>query len=189
MQRISLKIEGMDCAEEERILKNVLIPLLKGTAKLEFDVLKGRLTIQSENEIELTPVMEAISKTGMKGIPWEEAISFGNNEDTPFFKKHLRSILLTGTIFLILLGFIVHLLSSSFAEAIGYADSILYPIPTPTLILYILAIVISGWHVGIRGWRALLRLRPDMNMLMSIAIIGAMILGEWLEAASVAVLF
>ncbi|MFN7650438.1 MAG: heavy metal translocating P-type ATPase, partial [Acidobacteriota bacterium] len=40
-----------------------------------------------------------------------------------------------------------------------------------------------------KAWFALRRGRPDMNLLMVVAIAGAIVIGEWLEAASVAFLF
>ena len=40
-----------------------------------------------------------------------------------------------------------------------------------------------------KAWHALRRLRPDINLLMTIAVIGAVSIGEWFEAATVAFLF
>jgi Zn2+/Cd2+-exporting ATPase len=52
-----------------------------------------------------------------------------------------------------------------------------------------LAILIGGYPIGIKGWNELRSLRPGMNLLMSVAVIGAMLLGEWSEAAMVVFLF
>ena len=51
------------------------------------------------------------------------------------------------------------------------------------------SILIGGYPVAQKGLRNLLRLNFDMNVLMTIAITGALIIGEWNEAAVVAFLF
>ena len=56
-------------------------------------------------------------------------------------------------------------------------------------ILYIGAVVTGAWYVAPKAWRALLRLRPDMNLLMTVAVAGALLIGEFFEAATVAFLF
>jgi len=55
---------------------------------------------------------------------------------------------------------------------------------------YLGAILIAGLSVARKGWVSLFQThRLDMNVLMSIAIIGAAGIGDWMEAATVAVLF
>lgn len=56
-------------------------------------------------------------------------------------------------------------------------------------LLFAGAILIGGWSVGAHGFRSLLRLDFNMNALMTIAVIGAALLGEWGEGAAVAFLF
>jgi Cd2+/Zn2+-exporting ATPase len=51
------------------------------------------------------------------------------------------------------------------------------------------AMVAGGWFLLPKAWRAVLRLRPDINLLVVIAAIGASIIGEWIEAATVVFLF
>ena len=55
--------------------------------------------------------------------------------------------------------------------------------------LYLGAIVIGGFPIGAVALASLRVLRLDMNVLMSISVIGAVVLGEWSEAGLVVVLF
>ncbi|MER1998316.1 MAG: heavy metal translocating P-type ATPase [Lysinibacillus sp.] len=54
---------------------------------------------------------------------------------------------------------------------------------------YFIAIVIGGMSIFITGFKNLLKLSFDMKTLMTVAIIGAAIIGEWQEAAVVVFLF
>lgn len=56
-------------------------------------------------------------------------------------------------------------------------------------LLFLAAAVVGGWNFFPKGLRAIPKLRLDMNFLMTIAIIGAVLIGEPLEAAAIAFLF
>jgi Cd2+/Zn2+-exporting ATPase len=49
--------------------------------------------------------------------------------------------------------------------------------------------LVGGWNFFPKGVRAVRRLRLDMNFLMTLAIIGALLIGEPIEAAAIAALF
>jgi Cd2+/Zn2+-exporting ATPase len=51
------------------------------------------------------------------------------------------------------------------------------------------AMLSGGWFLLPKAWRAIRRMRPDINLLVVIAAIGASIIGEWVEAAAVVFLF
>lgn len=51
------------------------------------------------------------------------------------------------------------------------------------------AMIAGGWYVAPRGLRAIRHLSPDMHALMTIAAVGAVLIGEWGEGASALFLF
>ncbi|MCC6415619.1 MAG: cadmium-translocating P-type ATPase [Opitutaceae bacterium] len=51
------------------------------------------------------------------------------------------------------------------------------------------AMLAGGWFLLPKAWNALRKFRPDINLLVVIAAIGASIIGEWVEASAVVFLF
>jgi Cd2+/Zn2+-exporting ATPase len=60
---------------------------------------------------------------------------------------------------------------------------------TLAALLAFAAMVAGGWFLVPKAWQAVRRLRPDINLLVVIAAIGASIIGEWVEASAVVFLF
>lgn len=57
------------------------------------------------------------------------------------------------------------------------------------VLMYIASIVLSGYSTFTRGLRNLLRFKFNMDTLMTVALVGAALIGEWREATLVAILF
>ena len=57
------------------------------------------------------------------------------------------------------------------------------------LVLSLAATVLAGWKVFIKGFKNLIKFRIEETVLMSIAVIAAFILGEYVEGAMVTLLF
>jgi Cd2+/Zn2+-exporting ATPase len=83
-------------------------------------------------------------------------------------------------------------LAAGLARLIG-ADAELFTVPLYPVrasdLAFVLAAGIGGWTFFPKGIIAARRLALDMNFLMTVAIIGAVLLGEFVEAAAIAVLF
>ena len=175
----------MDCAEEVAVLKRELGPLVGGDERLSFDVLRGRLTLSAEaSNVDSRQVIDAVAKTGMRAEPWSE--EYPSTERSGLWQRWGRSALTVSSGMAIILAVALHArLSGSLAAAFG-ADG---TVPWPARILYGLAILAGAWFVAPKAWYAARRLRPDMNLLMIVAVLGATWIGEWFEAAAVAFLF
>lgn len=55
--------------------------------------------------------------------------------------------------------------------------------------LAIAAMLAGGWFLLPKAWKAIRQFRPDINLLVVIAAIGASVIGEWVEASAVVFLF
>ena len=95
-------------------------------------------------------------------------------ESEPFWKQKQNSKVYISAI-LILISWIL---------GRQYGEEHIFPI-----IGYGVAIVIGGYTLFMKGLKNLSRLKFDMNTLMTIAIIGAALIGEWGEGATVVILF
>lgn len=172
-----LRVHGMDCAEEVTLLKRELIPLLGDEDRLGFDLLNGKLTVDTSSlYVSRTDLLAAIERTGLKSEPWQK--DDAARKDQSFWKQHQRSILTSVSGLLGLSGVV-------FQMAAGESEFV----PIASIALYSIGIVAGLLMVLPKAWRSLISLRPDMNLLMSVAVIGAVLIGEWFEGATVAFLF
>ncbi|MFQ5740262.1 MAG: heavy metal translocating P-type ATPase [Acidobacteriota bacterium] len=187
--QIPFRIRGMDCAEEVAILKREVGPVVGGDRNLAFDILRGKMTVlTSDSRIDPQTVVRAVATTGMKAQLWEDGVE---RSDTGFWQRRGRALLTAASALSLTAGFVLNWwLSGGIAAALGMeAAGAEQGIPLPVRALYSLAVLTGGWYIFPKAWFALRRARPDMNLLMTIAVAGAIGLGDWFEAATVAFLF
>jgi len=177
----------MTCAEEVDALKREIGPLVGGSDRLAFDLLSGRMSVSGTTGITEAALAQAVASLGLSAEPWREGAP---PPDRTVRDRHGRTLATTASAMFAALGFAVHAGIAGLAAALG--DKGAGPSETAPLVvrtLYLLAIVSGAWFVAPRAWAALRRLRPDMHLLMTIAVCGAAVIGEWFEAATVTVLF
>jgi Cd2+/Zn2+-exporting ATPase len=184
------KVQGLDCAEEVAVLRRELGPLVGGTDNLAFDVLNGRMTVLAEAPpVSPDDIRRAVRRTGMTATEWRADDTRSDDESGRQRRQHIWFTSLSGLF--VVAGFVIHIwLAGSFIEAIrllaGHEGE---AVPLPEMVAYALAIAFGIRFVIVKAWHAARGLRPDMNLLMTVAIAGAIVIGEWFEAATVAFLF
>ena len=182
------KVSGLDCAEEVAVLKREIGPLVGGEDHLAFDILNGRMTVaEAARHVPDRDITAAVKRTGMSASRWES----GRDEDGANERnRRLQVWLTTASGVSVLIGLVLHAwLAGGIWEALRLLSHSGQVTPLPEIIAYAFAIAFGVRYVLVKAWHAARRLRPDINLLMVIAITGAMAIGEWFEAATVAFLF
>jgi len=183
----TFRVHGMTCAEEVDALKREIGPLVGGSDRLAFDLLAGRMSVSGPPGVTEAALAQAVARLGLTAEPWRDGAA---PPDRTVWDRHGRAFATAASAVLAAAGFAVHAGIAGFAAALGAEGA--GPSQSAPLVvrtLYLLAIVSGAWFVAPRAWAALRRLRPDMNLLMTIAVCGATAIGEWFEAATVTVLF
>ena len=162
------RVEGMDCHEEVSILERTL-KRLAGLEALEADVVAQRLRVTHDAAV-LTParIAEAVARTGMRAwLEHDAAVS-------PAATAAGRTRLIAASALMLGAGMAAQLAGTAEAWPAG---------------LFAAALILGGVHPARRAWVSVRSRVLDINVLMAIAVSGAVALGEWAEAASVVFLF
>ena len=186
-RRIEYRVLGLDCSEEVAILRRE-VGGKPGIIDLEFDVINGRMSVEFDPDAISAPeIAAAVNGTGMKASPWELRHA---PAEGPFWERHGRLVMTSASGGLLLAAFITHwVLHGSLLDAFAGVHPGEHVLPRPVVLLYLGAVVCGAWYVFPKALQAARRLRPDMNFLMIVAVIGAILIGELFEAATVSFLF
>jgi Cd2+/Zn2+-exporting ATPase len=183
----SFQVSGLDCAEEVAILNRVVGPMVGGAEHLAFDVISGRMTLlDTAGDVSEGQIVKAVADTGMSARPWD-----ADNADADraaHLRRQRRFTALSGGFWTV--GFIWHFVETGIGGALGlFSGHGEAPMPLPEAGLFALAILFGVWLVAPKAWSSARRLSPDMNLLMVVAVAGAIGLSEFFEAATVAFFF
>lgn len=184
----AFKVHGMDCAEEVAVLKRAVGPLVGGPERLAFDVLNGRMGVADEaGHVTDAAITKAIAATGMSATRWQP----GAEQDGTDQHRRQQVAFTAASGLFVLIGLALHvILAGGFREAWNmFGSHAGQSMPWPENGAYLAAVVLGGRFIVVKAWYAARNLRPDMNLLMTVAVIGAMAIGEWFEAATVSFLF
>jgi len=166
------RVEGMDCNEEVVILERRLRPLA-GLEALSADLMGQRLHVSYDAaKLSTAAMVDAVGQTGMR--MWLEHEGPGASGADVRVRFRLTAAAGAAILSAVALG--------AWPGARGWAE------PVARLLL-LLATAAGGVYPFRRALVAARTGTVDINVLMVLAVVGALALGDWLEAASVVFLF
>ena len=164
----SFRIEAMDCPTEQTLIQNKL-GKLAGIQQLEFNLINRVLGV-THNLADTAPIIDAIKSLGMQAEPLEAGVEAPAQAPV---KKHWWPLAVSGV-------------GALAAEVIHFTSA------APSWVVAIIALISilsGGLGTYKKGWIALKNRNLNINALMSIAVTGAVLIGQWPEAAMVMFLF
>ncbi len=192
MEKRTFRIGGMDCADEVNALKRT-VGALPGVGGLDFNLIEGTMTVEfAASPGDPEAVRDAVRRAGLTAQAVGETCPSGVCAvEEGWWRKRGRAVMCWSSGALVLAGFLTHVvLHANLLHAlVGGEVAGSRAFPLPVILLYAAAGVTGGWFVAPKAWLALRRLRPDMNLLMTVAVLGAMAIGQWFEAGTVTFLF
>jgi Cd2+/Zn2+-exporting ATPase len=171
---VRYRISNMDCPTEERLIRNKL-GANPAIAQLDFNLMSRVLTVHHQlqgNE----EIVAALQSIGMLAEEVKTGQPQGAAQNAPAFLSSTQKVLLA-----------VSGLTAAAAEAFAWTtgtDS------SPIVVgLALTSILTGGIPTLKKGFIALRTFTMNINFLMSLAVIGAVAIGQWPEAAMVVFLF
>lgn len=192
MDTLHFHIQGLDCPDEVAILRRQLMPLVRRDEALTFDILNAKMSVQViDDGITVDAVRQSVAQTGMQAVSWDEFCQAGVCALQPgSWQQRSRLVLCAVSGLLLALGMILEVFQQGGLVSLFTISGKAEGFPPPlVLACYAGAVITGGWFVVAKAWIALRRLVPDMNLLMVVAVIGAIAIGQWSEAATVTFLF
>ncbi len=162
-----LRVAGVDCQEEVSAIKAALVGL-EGVRSVETSILTGVSIIEHTESVGEESLIRAIRRAGLKARPK----SLDDQNSAHAHPPEQWPVLISG-------GFFIGGLLLAWLMEGGLAERALFAA----------AIVAGGTIIFPKAIRTLRQWRMDMNVLMTIAVVGAVAIGEWAEGAAVVFLF
>jgi Cd2+/Zn2+-exporting ATPase len=177
--RCTLAVEGLDCPTEAELLRSA-VGHLPGVVAVSFDLIHGTMSVDyTQGGVDPEELIRVIAeRTGMRASQGARA----QQPASPWWSLDQGWVLTAGSGVALALG----LAFSWLGPMVGLTTTVAHRL---SLAGYAAAVAIGGIGLFPKAVRNLGRLRFDIDVLMGLAIIGAMGLGQWDEAATVAFLF
>ena len=172
-QTAKYRIANMDCPVEERLIRNKLSGMA-GVVGLDFNLMNRVLDVHHTLPT-LATVETALHGIGMQAVPLLAGAASVRDPDEGKLTGRQKALLAVSGV------------AAVAAEALAWTT---HQDNSPLVIaLAVLSIASGGWPTLKKGWIALKSVTLNINFLMSLAVLGAVAIGQWPEAAMVIFLF
>jgi Cd2+/Zn2+-exporting ATPase len=161
------RVGGMDCASCAQTVEKI-VGALDGVTRSQVSF--GNATLRVDGAVEPGRVKSAVRRAGYTATDQLERTTAG----PAFWRASPRALSTTFAVALLAVGVAASLLSAPRAVA------------EPA---YLLSLAVGGWPIAWAALAALRRRSLDMNVLMTLAAVGAVGIGDYAEGAWVLVLF
>jgi Cd2+/Zn2+-exporting ATPase len=162
------RVEGMDCGACAKTVEQA-VAALPGVDDAQVSFGNGSMAVEGKAPDE--DILGAVARAGYRALPAARRVE---TDSTPFWCRDARALSTTLAIVLLVAGVVASLVSAPRVVA--------EPV-------YLVSMAVAGWPIGRAALVALRRRRLDMNVLMTLASVGAVGIGAYAEGAWVLVLF
>ena len=185
-EQLDYRVEGLDCNEEATLLRDALAGR-EGVHGVSFHVVDGRMTVDADTDV-FGPeqVAAAVSRLGMRAGPWDAA-----PRAESWWEAHGRHALVVTSGLTLTAGLVLHVTVAGG----GVVETLLahahgaHGVDRLVVLLLLAGIAAGLFPSAPKAVASLVRLRPDMNALVLVSVVGALFLAEWAEAAVLAFLY
>jgi Cd2+/Zn2+-exporting ATPase len=175
----------MDCASEEGEIRHAVAGI-PGVRSLQFQLTARTLSIDAEVDA-LQLVLAAIRKAGFKPMPLSSNASDVDDHDhgsEGHTHDHENGNFPSGV-----QKYALALLLAVGAESISFFAPDTRIFQGLGMVLSVVAIALAGFSTYIKGLAALRNFHLNINALMTVAVTGGFLIGQWPEAAMVMALY
>ncbi|HEX5486582.1 MAG TPA: cation-translocating P-type ATPase [Limnobacter sp.] len=171
--KLLLYVPAMDCANEEREIRQLLKGVIAESA-LHFHLSNRQIEVQVDPR-QIDEIIQPIRKAG-----FEVQLIQAREDSEALLGRQSRLEALRASVAL------VFALTAEFIHVLTFDDG---PFQYVGMLFALMGILLAGGSTYRKGLMAIRQLRMNISALMSVAVTGAFLIGQWPEAAMVMALY
>jgi P-type Cu+ transporter len=171
LKAIDIPVQGMDCADCVQHVRHA-IGALPGVSSVEVYLASERATVQLDpSQVSIDAIRKAVSDAGYR-VPVETQHAPAENaaEERAFVRR-------AGLLLAFVVGFVLFVIV--LGEWLGVFERLTERVPLPVGIVLVL---VAGFTAFRNVWRATLRRQITAHHLMTLGVIAALAVGQWVTA-------